>query len=83
MRDFLEVSLTCGVSARALHLGLGARFFLRLLGRNLGQFSHHSSNAGRASGLFYASPYFYILDIHQLVMKKIAALVETTESMLL
>ncbi len=37
-----------------------------------------SSDAGRASGLFYASPYFYILDIHQLVMKnKIAKLVET------
>ncbi len=29
------------------------------------RFSHHNSDAGRASGLFYASPYFYILDIHQ------------------
>ncbi len=27
---------------------------------------------------YNGSPYFYILDIHQLVMKKIAALVETT-----
>ncbi len=47
-----------------------APIFLRLQGWASGQFSRHSSNTGRASGLFYASPYFYILDIHQLVMKK-------------
>ncbi len=34
--------------------------------------------SGRHNSDFSASPYVYILDIHQLVMKKIAALVETT-----
>ncbi len=55
-------------NARALH------FSPAPTGLRSGQFSHHSSDAG----LFWASPYFYILDIHQLVLKKIAALVEST-----
>ncbi len=59
-------------NARALH------FSPAPTGLRSGQFSRHSSDAGRASGLFLASPYVYILVIHQLVMKKIAALVETT-----
>ncbi len=33
------------------------------------QYSRHSSDAGRASGLFKASPYSYILEKHQLLMK--------------
>ncbi len=52
-------------NARALHFSPTPN------GLRSGQFSRHNSD-------FYASPYVYILDIHQLVKKKIAALVETT-----
>ncbi len=55
-------------NARALH------FSPAPTGLRSGQFSHHSSDAGRASGFSLC----LYLDIHQLVMKKIAALVETT-----
>ncbi len=66
--------------ARALHFSpapTGPEVFTPL-GLPSGKFSRHSSDVGWASGLFYVSPYFYILDIHQLVMKKIATLLETT-----
>ncbi len=52
-------------NARALH------FNPTPTGLRSGQFSRHNSD-------FKAYPYVYILDIHQLVMKNIAALVETT-----
>ncbi len=52
-------------NARALH------FSPTWTGLRSGQFSRHNSD-------FSASPYVYILEILQLVMKKIAALVETT-----
>ncbi len=52
-------------NARALH------FSPTPTGLRSGQFSRHNSDC-------WASPYVFILDIHQLVMKKIDALVETT-----
>ncbi len=64
-------------NAKALHFSPD---FFTPLGPDFDRANFHVivQTRARPRACFMASPYFYILDIHQLVMKRIAALVETT-----